>query len=151
MTRQPAPHELADPPLVTCPIGDILVTARRARSGSDVWVGAEGGGSGSRALLRADGEPCLGPAFSRGSRVKPLGGLFAEWTPTGHQNVRVVSSDGTTRTASSAHGAWVTVVSVRDPHHTWIEYADERGDAYLRRRLDSILAFVGMSWTPIQP
>lgn len=112
-------------------------------------MGAEGGCSGWRALLRADGEPCLCPALRRGSRVKPLGGLFAEWTPVGHRNVRVVSSNGTVRAASSGHGAWVTVVSMEDPSNTWIEHLDELGNAYLRRRLDSILAFVGISWIPI--
>jgi hypothetical protein len=121
MTQQPLPDELADPPLVVFPLGDVVVTARRARCGSDVWMGAEGRSLGWRALLRADGEPCLAPAFSRGSRVKALGGLFAEWTPGEHRTVRVVSTEGTMRAASSGHGAWVTVVSIEDPHHTWIE------------------------------
>jgi hypothetical protein len=147
MTRQPLPDELEDPPLVVFAVDDVLVTARR--SGSGVWMGAEGGSSGWRALLRPDGEPYLGTAFTRGSCVKPLGGLFADWTPAEHRNVRVISSDGTTRAASTGQGAWVTVVSIEDPGRTWIEYVDQRGEAYLRRRLDSILAFVGMSWAPI--
>jgi hypothetical protein len=144
--RQPLIDDLDDPPLVALPVGEIQVTARRARSGPEVWIGAEGGRSSTRTLLLANGEPCLAPAFTRGSRVKPLGGLFAEWTPAGHRNVRVVASDGTILTASSGQGAWITVVSVEDPHHTWIEYVDDREETYLRRRLDSIHAFVGISW-----
>jgi hypothetical protein len=112
-----------------------------------VWMTAEGGRVSRPVLLRADGEPSLGPAYNRGSRIKLLGGLFEEWLPAEYRIVRLVLGDDTTRLASSANGAWVTNVSIDDPHHTWIEFVDPREDAYLRRRLDSLLAFVGISWT----
>jgi hypothetical protein len=49
--------------------------------------------------------------------------------------------------AAVGGGVGVAACSTQHPERTWIEYVDNDGEVYLRRRLDSILAFNGVTWT----
>jgi hypothetical protein len=159
--RQPKLEELEDPPLTSLRIGNVTITARRELQGGRVWMGTEAGANPRRALLRDDGEPSLCPAIRRGGPLKPIGGLFRPWTPAHDCNVRLVSHADHAPFRENADevrllgacvaavggGAWVAACSVQHPDRTWIEYVDHSGAVYLRRRLNSILAFSGITWT----